>query len=153
MPEIISESNKTSSFSGLFVFLDLSIFTIYCCLLCFTHGKTWGQALYSLRNSLVLPKKPTACVNFEISVSYLRFFQWRWADFCSQLQKHLKYKLQKIQFLIKRPEYYLKAYSIGLNLQKSFQKQSKAPKIWYSSLPCPICLELIRSFFNQKSVL
>ena len=134
MPNAFVKLFKLSLLSGLFVFIDLSCFNRCFYLLCFTARNIELMFQHGLNKSCYLEKSPHFLCYLRNTASKLNLFAIRWTKTLHPYQKPLKYTLQKIQLLKKLLNYCLKVLKSNLNNQKSYQKQSKAIKIYSTRL-------------------
>ena len=153
MPNILSNLLEMSLLSGLFVFIALGGFNIYCLFLCFIHCNIHVMSWYSRQNtnflqkpSVFLPKSRKNSIELiHISKSGLKIYY--------EIKKHLKSTLQKNQYSKKLSRYTLKVLKSGLDNLKSSRKHSKAVVKYYSRLHFPIFRVRYCSFSNLNPTL
>ncbi len=153
MPNIYSNLLKMSLLSGLFVFIAVCGFTIYCVILCFilcntlviwwySHSITYffqKQSLFSskyLKSTYKTPNTSASCQQF----------------FGSSII-HIKSPLYFPEHSKKRLKYCLKVLKNSLYKLKSIQKTSKAVEIYSTRLLFSIFQVRYGSFFNPNPTL
>ena len=150
MPKIHSRLLKTSLLLGLFVFIDLLCFTFYYLILCFILCNTWVLSWYAIGNTTFHPKCINFWLNFKNTTSKVAHISLCWEQF---LKIYSKRSLQKLDYSEKQSEQCLNVSSSSLNIQKSFQKQSQALKIYSTRLLLPIFHWPYCSFLNTNPAL
>ena len=153
MPEILSNSLKMSLLSGLFVFIAVCGFTIYCVILCFAlcntlviwwypHGITYffqKQSLFSSKYLKTASKIPNALAS--------------WQQFFGSFINHIKSSRYFSQYSKMHFKYCLKVLKSSLYKLKSIQKTSKAVEIYSTRLLFSIFQVRYGSFFNPNPTL
>ena len=133
MPNKLINTLNMSLVSRLFVFIALEGFTFCYLILCFIIHNTRLLYWYYLSNTIFLQKCLNIYLNFRNAASKKTHIILCWGQFLKFSLKHLKCTLQKSHYSKKLPEYGLKVHSDYLNIQKSYQKQSQALKIYSTS--------------------
>ncbi len=142
MPNIYSNSLKMSLLSGLFVFIAVCGFTIYCVILCFI-----------LCNMLFFQKQSLFSSKYLKTTSKIPHTSASWQQFFESLTNHIKSPLHFSQYSKKRLKYCLKVLKSNLYMQKSNQKLSIAFETYFTRLLYSIFQVCYGSFFNPNPTL
>ncbi len=153
MPNIYSNSLKMSLLSGLFVFIAVCGFTIYCVILCFILFNTLVIWWYSHRNTYFFQKQSLFSSKYLESTYKTPNTSASWQQFFGSLTNHLKSPLHFSQYSKKRLKYCLKVLKSSFYKLKSIKKPSKAVEIYSTRLLFSIFQVRYRSFFNPNPTL
>ncbi len=153
MPDIYSNSLKMSLLSGLFVFIAVCGFTIYCFILCFILCNTLVIWWYSHGITYFFQKQSLFSSKYLKTASEIPNITGSWQHFFGSLINHLKSPLHFSQYSKKRLKYCLKVLQGSLYKPKSIQKSSKAVEIYSTRSLYSIFQVRYRSFFNPNPTL
>ena len=153
MPNIYSNSLKMSLLSGLFVFIAVCGFTIYCVILCFILCNTLVIWWYSHGITVFFQKQSLFSSKYLKAASKIPHTSSSWQQFFGSLINHLKSPLHFSQYSKKPLKYSLKVLKSTLNKPKSAQKPPKAVELYYARLLYSIFQVSYGSFFNPNPTL
>lgn len=153
MPDIYSNLLKMSLLSGLFVFIAVCGFTIYCVILSFILCNTLVIWWYSHRNTYFFQKQSLFSSKHLESTYKIPNALASWQQFFGSLTNHIKSPLHFSQYSKKRLKYSLKVLKSSLYKLQSIQKTSKAVDLNYTRLLYSIFQVRSRSFFNPNPTL
>ncbi len=153
MPNIYSNPLKMSLLSGLFVFIAVCGFTIYCFILCFILCNTLVIWWYSHSITYFFQKQSLFSSKYLKTASKIPHTSASWQQLFGSLINHLKSPLHFSQYSKKHFKYCLKVIKSCLNKPKSIQKTSKAVEIYSTRLLFSIFQVRYGSFFNPNPTL
>ncbi len=153
MPNIYSNSLKMSLLSGLFVFIAVCGFTIYCVILCFILCNTLVIWWYSHSNNYFFQRQSLFSSKYLKTASKTPNISASWQQFIGSLINYIKSSRCLYQYSKKRLKYCLKVLKSSLYKPKSIQKTSKAVEIYSTRLLFSIFQVRYGSFFNPNSTL
>ena len=153
MPNIYSNSLKMSLLSGLFVFIAVCGFTIYCVILCFILCNTLVIWWYSHSNTYFFQKHSLFSSKYLKTASKTPNTLASWQQFFISLTNHIKRPLHFSQYSKKSLKYCIKVLKSSLYKLKSIQKPSIAVEIYSTRLLFSIFQFRYGSFFNPNPTL
>ncbi len=153
MPNTYSNSLKISLLSGLFVFIAVYGFTIYCVILCFILCNTLVIRWYSHSITCFFQKQSLFSSKYLKTASKIPHTSAIWQHFFGSFINHIKSSRYFSQYSKKLFKYCLKVLKSSLYKLKSIQKPSKPIEIYSTRLLYSIFQVRYRSFFNPNPTL
>jgi len=153
MPNIYSNTLKMSLLSGLFVFIAVYGFTIYCVILCFILCNTLVIWWYSHSITYFFQKQSLFSSKYLKSASKTPHTSASWQQFFGSLTNHIKSSLHYSQYSKKPLKYCLKVLKSSMYKPKCIQKPSKTFELYYTSQLFSIFQVRYRSFSNPNPTL
>lgn len=153
MPNIYSNSLKMSLLSGLFVFIAVCGFTIYCVILCFTLCNMLVIWWYSHGITVFFQKQSFISSKYLKTASKIPHNLASWQQFFGSLTNHIKSPHHFSQYSQKRLKYCLKVLKSSLYKLKSIQKPSKVFEIYSTRSLYSIFQVRYSSFLNPNPTL
>ncbi len=153
MPNTYSNSLKMSLLSGLFVFIAVCGFTIYCVILCFILCNTLVIWWYSHSITYFFQKQSLFSSKYLKTASKTPNTSASWQQFFGSLINYIKSARYFSQYSKKRLKYCLKVLKSSLYKPKSIQMTSKAVEIYSTRLLFSIFQVRYGSFFNPNPTL